>query len=251
MKVSIIDFETTGLELTKDLPFEVGVVHYNEKWEVQGQWKSFMWDETYPEISKDAERVTGVSQETLKGYAKDPFTVLTEFFREIVDSQYVIAYNAKFDRSMLEAVCKHVSLEGVIPSEKWVCALKDVDYPTYITCKKLSHIAVEYGLTVFGDRLHRATTDCMMTAEVLKAGGHTIEQMVKYRDEPSLIIQANVSYDDRQLAKDMKYSWEKIDDLVFSKLWVKRIKASKLQEEETKAKFNIVVLEGSPHIANP
>jgi hypothetical protein len=72
---------------------------------------------------------------------------------------------------------------------------------------------------------------------------YDFNQVVEYSKIPFITVRAMVEYADRQLAKDQRYTWEKLGDRTFQKSWVKRIKENKFEDEKKICKFPVVRIE--------
>lgn len=72
--------------------------------------------------------------------------------------EYVIAHNAAYDKNILIRYWPSIS------EKKWLCSLRDFNYPSTFTSKKLNHIAADYELYTPG--AHRALRDCLVVTEL-------------------------------------------------------------------------------------
>jgi len=68
--------------------------------------------------------------------------------------EYIIAHNAAYDKNVLSRYWP------AILEKKWLCSLRDFEYPHTFTSKKLNHIAADYDLFMPG--AHRALRDCLV-----------------------------------------------------------------------------------------
>jgi DNA polymerase III epsilon subunit-like protein len=227
MLVAAIDFEATDKIPETARITEIGAVLFeaDHTWTAQGEFSQFVYDPSYPPQSEEVIRVTGITDEMLKKDGARPQEALEKLLTFVGRAEYIMAYNVDYDRVLLEHESKRLGLP-VISKEKWVCALRDVPYPEFYTCRKLAHLALDHGCFFDPKGLHRAVNDVKLMGQLLVEGGYTIEQMLKYRDEPTYIARAMVSYDERELAKAERFSWEKLGDQTFPKMWVKQVKAS-------------------------
>jgi DNA polymerase III epsilon subunit-like protein len=115
----------------------------------------------------------------------------------------------------------------------WICGLRDVKEHNQFKSRRLSHLALEYGVTVYPNKLHRAYGDVELTREMLHAVPTTAEKMYEYQQIPWVVVKAFVTFDQKDLAKAQGYSWERVHglDRVFQKTWCKRIKQTELEKE--------------------
>lgn len=70
-------------------------------------------------------------------------------------------------------------------------------------------------------------------------------KVVEMSKIPWITVRALVDYENRELAKAQRFSWEKIGDKTYPKMWVKKIKQNTLEREveKTEGKFKIVQIE--------
>ncbi len=132
---------------------------------------------------------------------------------------------------------------GLLTREmEWICSKNDVKTHADRRCTKLSHLGVDYGLVVDGKGLHRALGDVLLMGEMLKATGLTADEILKWKQEPWVYIEAQTEKPwkdegrDVALAKADGYQWSKDygNGLVVQKRWSKRIKASEEEAEFAK-----------------
>jgi hypothetical protein len=73
---------------------------------------------------------------------------------------------------------------------------------------------------------------------------YDLKDILAYQAIPFVTIRAMVNFDNKELAKAQRFSWEKIGDKVYTKQWVKRIKQDRFEEEKQAcAAFKIVVID--------
>lgn len=72
--------------------------------------------------------------------------------------EYIIAHNAAYDKNILARYWP------LLLEKKWLCSLRDFEYPSTFTSKKLNHIAADYDLHTPG--AHRALRDCLVVTEL-------------------------------------------------------------------------------------
>lgn len=251
MLVCLLDLESTGLDTKTSLITQIGAIMVDPTtWEYTNgfvPFNSYLYDETYPELHKDVVRVTGITDEFLKANGIPPFQGLANLVKMLSQADYIITYNASYDVRLLEA---NLERYGIVPVKeyKYICGLRDVDYPDYMKCRKLSHLALDHGVPVNPESLHNALGDLRVMLELFRVGGYKFDDMVRNNIEPNIVIRAMVGYEDREVAKNQKYSWEKTSDLVFPKSWVKTIKASALEKEKEALKpFEVAIVKELNH----
>lgn len=139
------------------------------------------------------------------------------------------AHNAPFDRAFLTK-----RFPGTFALKiPWIDTMTDLPLDFEPDSRRLKHMAFDAGL--FSTAPHRALFDAVLVAQLVCA--HQLDDTFERTLSPAVIIQALVSYDDRQKAKDLRFSWEKIEglDTTFPKSWVKRVKKCDLNALEAGA----------------
>jgi hypothetical protein len=96
---------------------------------------------------------------------------------------------------------------------------------------RLMHLAASHGfLNPFS---HRALFDVMTMLKIMSE--YSFEEVLLQSKVPFVIARALVDYDNRQLAKDARFNWEKIGEETFPKQWVKQVRENKLAAEQAAA----------------
>ena len=138
------------------------------------------------------------------------------FFRACVPpgvEPIYVAHNAAFDRAFLPGI-----------GERWICTLEDAEWPRADGARSLTAIALAYDVGV----AHRAIEDCLTLAAILTKV-HEIEgglgDWLARAVEPRVEVVAQVSYDDRELAKRAGFGWD-----AGSRLWTRRVRRSVVGE---------------------
>jgi hypothetical protein len=120
----------------------------------------------------------------------------------------------------------------------WIDTLTDIPYPAEISTRKLSYLAADHGF--INPFQHRALFDVLTMLNVLSR--YELGAILEFQQIPWVTIQANVSYDDRMLAKEARFFWQAIGDKKYPNKWVKRIKKNVFEEEKASYRFPITVL---------
>lgn len=133
-----------------------------------------------------------------------------------------VAHNAEFDRSWLD--------DATQKAAPWVCSMSDIEWPRQGTGKVLTSIALAHGVGVVA--AHRALDDVLTLARVFERCaemGHDLPAMLTKAMLPRVVVQAIVSYDDREKAKSAGFSWDGA-----TKRWTKRVLAGQAFDFETR-----------------
>ena len=245
MLVLGIDFEATGICPLTSRPTELGAILWDTEAKQPLQiFHDFMWASDYPIPAPENIAITGLTSDILKKYGEHPASVFKriEDFCIRHDVKYLVAHNAtNYDKILLKSECDQwenytfAHLLGM----PWIDTRVDLPYEIQPDSMKLKHLSTDAGF--INPFPHRAIFD---TAAMLKLMAQfDFKAILDYKDIPSIVIRADVSYDHRQLAKDRRFMWEKIGDKVYPKAWVKSIKANKLEVELALCPFPIIKLE--------
>jgi DNA polymerase III subunit epsilon len=244
MRVLGLDFETTGLDTSKDRITEAGIV----LWEVETKRPLtalgiFYYDETYPKLSDEITRLTGITDAMLKEFGTAPAANLEwlEGYCQKHAVEHIIAHNGEnFDKPLLQAELKRHHIHAPFLSQlPWIDTKTDLPFATEPASRRLNHLALDAGF--INPFAHRAVFDVLTMCRVLS--NYDFNQVVEYSKIPFITVRAMVEYADRQLAKDQRYTWEKLGDRTFQKSWVKRIKENKFEDEKKICKFPVVRIE--------
>jgi DNA polymerase-3 subunit epsilon len=161
------------------------------------------------ELENPAQHVNGISSELLRtaeqsirpdGVVREPAYTL-RWLAEGFHVNAIAAHGADFDRRVLNAV------DPWWGSWPWICTVDDVSYPKQRS-SALAHLAVDHGIAAV--QTHRALDDVLLLCQLL-AVVEDLDLQVESALQPRSLWKAIVSYDDRQLAKDAGFRWNRDD----------------------------------------
>lgn len=257
MNVLAIDFETTGVDPKTCRPIEVGAMVVSSDFtEVLHRYSSFIHSHTHPKVTSEVEELTGISNEILLREGKTPLEVFGAIFDlvEKYDVKYMLAYNREFDETVYKeevrrigavAEFPHIAKPAILP---WLCAMRDVRSNTKYKCWKLSHLALDYGVAVDPNQLHRALGDVTLTIALLRKAGVDAEALYKYQTTPRYVLEAMTrppwkdGGESTTKAKEKGYSWEVPrghHSLRFPKRWVKVVLEDEVNEALGETEFQV------------
>lgn len=154
----IVDFETTGLDFSKDEIIEVAMLKfsYSNRDEVTGVIGIFQsFNQPSGPIPAEIIELTGITDELVAGHKIDA-TALEGF---VADANIVIAHNANFDRKFAERSW------DIFRHKHWACSATGVEWKRHgFGGAKLIYLLTESG---FFHDAHRALDDCHATLEIL------------------------------------------------------------------------------------
>lgn len=232
MRILGIDFETTGLDTSKDRITEMGFA----LWDVPTKRPLvtvgvFLHDESYPPQSQEILGLTGISNEMLREFGTAPaanFSVLEGFCTKH-KIEYIVAHNGEnFDRPFLYAELSRVAVAApVLRALPWIDTRTDIPFAKEPDSRKLNHLALDLGF--INPFAHRAVFDVLTMLRILS--NYAIEDVLAYQRIPFVVLRALVSYENREQAKKQRFAWEKIGEKTWPKCWVKKVKLNLLQAE--------------------
>jgi DNA polymerase III alpha subunit (gram-positive type) len=258
MNYSIIDFETTGNDAKICHPLEVAVCRVTP-----GGREVFSRIFYHPDLTEIPEFITGLtglSLQTCKNEGAFSKDIAREFLEFTKTSEYFIAHNRSFDMVVAATwLSKFPNLREEFPNHKvfntdhWLCTIEDAEYPEHLKCRKLSHLALDYGYAFDpAQKIHRAETDINLVRHIMWKSGNSVDAMLARRNEPWVYLQALIPppWEDggagKEAAKKAGYSFETARGTTepkFPKAWIKRVKASQLEaEKKTESPFKRQVL---------
>lgn len=242
-----IDFEATGTDPKTDYVTEIGAVLYDDT-----DWFPLM---TYSQLVKDgasklsaeAEEVTGITKQMLE----ENGVMFTKAFKELCVKlsafprhEYFIAHNKAYDETLFKKELARCDLLHHTFNEiPWLCTMTELPHPDRLKCRKLSHLALDYGLCVDPSELHRADQDVLLMGRLLKQGFYTVQSFIDYKNTKWVYLQAVIEKPwldggaGRDKAKKAGYSWERAANTeapVFKNKWVKRVAEKDLMKEKAK-----------------
>lgn len=230
MRILGLDFETTGLDFINDRVIEIGAV----VWDTESKKPMAMMSELIKleeKLSPEIIRITGIDDEMLQAYGINGESAFGKL-KDLIDScDYVVAHNAKFDRSFFELEIKNYGIEIDPTKLKWVDTYMDVPYPDSIQTRKLSYLAAEHG--ILNTNAHRALFDVIVMLNILK--NYSIDEVVKRAESPSVNVIAKVSFSEKDKAKDMGFRWNKDD-----KIWFKEFKELDLKTKQFPFEVDVI-----------
>ena len=194
--ILILDTETTGLDNENDDCLEVGSILFNVKSRSVLAQQSFL----LPVEINNAEKINNIPAEITR--LPQPLSEAIKYFESLVRvSNLIVAHNAEFDK-------KWFGLKKLPQIEKpWICSMDDITWPADRQLKtrpSVRDLALAYGVPVWN--AHRALTDCIYLAEVFIRCSE-LEKLLIRALEPKVLLRAEISYEDRYLAKNAGFRW--------------------------------------------
>lgn len=254
MRLLGVDFESqtddAGTTPITEIGARVCEVTPSGAWALAEHYSTLVYHPGYPPQTAEIVDLTGITDEMLKKDGIEPKAAMPRLLEMIGAVDYVLAYNKSFDETVCRSLSKRIAL--TMPETEWICVLNDLPWPGKFPCRRLSHLAFDLEVEFDRANLHRALDDVdLMFAAMFKQ--FTWDQVFAYHTTPWKFVEALIPapWTDKGVGKEQArkrgYGWEKAkgtESPVFSKSWVKRIKADQLELEIKQAPFKVVVLEG-------
>lgn len=215
-KILIIDTETTGLDPEDgSVVIEVGAILFDVEFRDVISQVSFL----LPACSNLARHINGIDPDLAnKGLlVMDP--MLNAFYAMARDADYAVAHNAAFDSKWFGSDGSLCAL-GL----KWICTMDDVHWPKNTKKGRPSvvSLALDYGVPVWS--AHRALTDCLYLAEVMRREPRLRSLLVEAL-EPKKVFVSTLPYERRQECKDAGFTWNQI----VPKAWARKMRPSEAE----------------------
>jgi DNA polymerase-3 subunit epsilon len=178
------------------------------------------------------ERVSGITVPMLEEFGTDPAHNLNWLDQYCSKHQveYIVAHNGEnFDKPLLlSELDRHGLAAPCLRSIPWIDTRTDLPFASEPDSRKLKHLALDAGF--INPFAHRAVFDVLTMMRVFS--NYDLKDILAYQAIPFVTIRAMVNFDNKELAKAQRFSWEKIGDKVYTKQWVKRIKQDRFEEEK-------------------
>lgn len=222
-RVLILDTETTGV--TKDdWIVEVAVILYD----LLAATPVITYSTLVKCAANAAAHVNGISEELLQSVPDDT-SIIKSMLRYLVqEADAVITHQAEFDKGFLLRDSNNLGFSDLgFEKLPWICSMRHIDWPKHSNSKSLVNMALAHGIPIIS--AHRALTDCDILARMLTRTnelGYSLPDLMKSALEPRILVQAMVSFNNRQMAKDTDFEWDHHPQ--FPKKWLKEVREAEI-----------------------
>lgn len=167
--ILLIDFETTGLDLNKALPIQLGAVLLDrESLEEKDHFLSFI-KQDLTEMNPEAAKIHGITEEKLKD-APSPKEVIEKFLTQFGVEVYLASWNEMLDHTMMAKLLNEVG-KDIYEHDYHYIDVWSLAYFYMVKQGRGDIIKSEPTFQFFGlppRKTHDALEDCRHTAEVLR-----------------------------------------------------------------------------------
>ena len=215
-KILIIDTETTGLKPADGAAVvEVGAVLFDVELRDVVAQLSFL----LPTQENAAEHVNKISPVLTRSAVGVMAPMLKAFYAMAHEADYAVAHNVDFDSQWFGEGGSLPALEL-----KWICTMDDVRWPknTKRGRPSVMSLALDYGVPVWS--AHRALTDCVYLAEVMRREPDLARLLIEAL-EPKKVFVAMLPFERKQECKDAGFVW----DQIVPKAWAKKLRATEAE----------------------
>jgi DNA polymerase III subunit epsilon len=235
-KLLFVDIETSSINFKIDdisnysVITEIGIVIADTKHSTAGEpypivdmFSKLINQPNRPPMEEECFEITHISEEMLNDWGIKPSKSFCDFLNKFYFDKcdYIIASNGNnFDRPILENFFSQFGSE--LSNKVWIDIQRDVDYPR--SCRNVNQTYLSGYHNVFNCLSHRSVTDCMTMAKILSAMDingllYPLNDIIENALSPTVKVQAKVSFEDKDLAKNDKFMWDPSD-----KIWYKNMR---------------------------
>lgn len=238
MRVLGWDLESTGLDVAKDRIIEIGAVLYDTDEKIP---LSLVSELIHPgpdvEFSPEYVSPTGLKGQHIVEFGESICLVLNQIEQMVnrhkpdaMVGHNLIGYDLPLLKHELERVapfgCPNFLALPVIDTRH------DLPFKKEPSSRRLTHLSADHGF--INSFEHRAVFDVMACLKLLSH--YDFAEVFAMSKIPFVTMRAKVSYDDRQKAKDLRYSWEEANGTKYPKWWVKAVRENAVEREIEAAK---------------
>lgn len=204
MFITILDLETTGLDPTTAQAAEIAAILFDTKTaEILQQVSTLL-----PITENPAEHINGIRAEVTQKVTTHYYGV--QIIEQMIDCSYCLtAFNSEFDKSFADKL-----IPGVSASPWFDSTL--LPWQHHKAQPSLVELCLHYGVPVVN--AHRALDDCRLLAALMDKFP-SIDDAIAHALKPRVVVKAMVGYENRHLAKEAGFIWDRL----VKGAWAKRV----------------------------
>jgi DNA polymerase III subunit epsilon len=231
MKILGLDLESTGVSIKTVGVVEVGIVEYDTALRMVTKLMGFLVNPGDILWEPDIEKIHGITPAMTVEYGIPNEKALKQTLHWMQSVDYIAAHNGlTFDKIMLEEWASRFGF--TVPALPWIDTMLDIDLPLK-SSNRLSYMAADHGFV--NPFPHRAAFDVLTMLRIMES--YDFELMFERAKSPAIEVEALVSFQDKDLAKNRGYYWKGE-----TKQWLKRMRLVQVSEEENRVPFKVKVI---------
>lgn len=227
-----------GAPIEANFITEIGLVLWDTEFSQPVELLSLLF-RTEQRVGLESIEHTGINNELLERHGH-PLDIrsLQPIINLMKKADYIVAHDGnEFFRPLITTTFENYGFK--LPTTPWLDTKYDIEYPRACTSRDLIYITGFHGLV--NPFPHRSATNALTILTILSR--YDIQQVITNSQRAWLIVQANVSYDERDKAKDKGFRWQTSGGKTYERSWVKRIPEEQLSSLQRDCDFNLTVLE--------
>lgn len=232
MRVIGVDLETTGLDIAKDRILEIGAVIYDTAEKIPlAMLSEIIRPGPDVEFNEGYVSPTGLKRAHIEEFGESLVLTLqhVELMIERHKPEAIVGHNiVGYDLPMLKHEADRLGLNlPLLFGLPVIDTRHDLPFEKEPSSRRLSHLIADHNF--LNPYPHRAVFDVMACLKLLSC--YDFQEVFAMSKIPFVTMRAKVSYDDRQKAKDLRYSWEEAGGVKYPKWWVKQVRSNAVERE--------------------
>jgi DNA polymerase III subunit epsilon len=235
-----IDLESDSLDTSTANVLELAAVLYD--WDTKSPVKMLSalidpgFDGSEYTVPEEITAITGITTDQIRRWGEHEKDVLNQLSFVEGEADYYVAHNGNAFDAPLLAARKQKNGFGET-SLSFLDTSIDIKFPPLIKTRNLRHLAAEHG---FVNVLpHRALCDVLTMFKVMEH--YDLDAIIARSQEPTLFVEALVSFEEKDLAKERGYHW-----CGPKKIWWRSWKLSDFEADKLECGFRTQLLDKAP-----
>ena len=233
MLICGIDFEATSVEPKEARIIEIGAALWSTELQTPVALLSVFVDPLV-EIPEEITKVTGITNEMVQEYGETEASAISKLEKLIDAAGCCMAHNGtQYDVPLWRTTLARYEKQD--NTTLWIDSRTDIVFDDLITTRNLKYLAAEMGFT--NPFPHRAVFDVLTMFRI--ASKFDWDAIIARAKEPTVYVQAVVSFDEKEKAKELRFQW-----FAPQKIWWKPMKVSDLEAMKSTCGFQTRLLAG-------